>query len=160
LQSPPDRRTVGGMRRLGLGLVIAFVAAQVVPIPRTNPPATAEITTPFEIDGLLQRACYDCHSNETRWPWYASVAPASWLVAWDVHEARSHMNFSSWGDYAPKKRRHKLEELIEMIDEDEMPLWYYRPLHPDARLTEAERAQLVAWARATRAAIPAPVTAP
>jgi hypothetical protein len=88
------------------------------------------------------------------------VAPASWLVAWDVHEARSHLNFSAWGDYGRKKRRHKLEELVEMIDEDEMPLWYYRPLHPDARLTEAERAQLVAWARATRAAIPAPVTAP
>jgi hypothetical protein len=143
LQSPPRHRTVSPTRRLGLGLV-ACAAAQVIPVPRTNPPA---ITAPLEIDGLLQRA-HDCHSNETRWPWYAYVAPASWLVAWDVHEARTHLNFSTWGDYAPKKQRHKLDELVEMIDEDEMPLWYYRPLHADARLTDAERAQLVAWARA------------
>jgi hypothetical protein len=138
------------MRRLLLALAIAAVAAQAVPVPRTNPPATNEIVVPLEIDGLLQRACYDCHSNETRWPWYAWVAPASWLVAWDVHEAREHLNFSTFGDYAPDRRRKKLDELAEMVGEDEMPLWYYRPLHRDARLTDAERAQLVAWARAGR----------
>jgi hypothetical protein len=141
----------GAMRRLGLGLVIAFVAAQVIPVPRTNPATTQEIVAPMEIDGLLQRACYDCHSNETRWPWYAYVAPTSWLVAWDVQEARRHLNFSTWGDYAPKKQRHKLDELVEMVEQDEMPLWYYRPLHPDARLTQAERATLTAWARAEHA---------
>ena len=140
------------MRRLGLGLVIAFIAAQVIPVPRENPAATQEIVAPLEIDGLLQRACYDCHSNETRWPWYAHVAPASWLVAWDVHEARKHLNFSTWGDYTPKKQRHEFEELMEMIVQDEMPLWYYRPLHPDARLTEAERATLVRWAEESKRA--------
>jgi len=137
------------MRRVGIGLVIVFVAAQVIPVPRTNPPATTELAAPIDVDGLLQRACYDCHSNETRWPWYAWVAPASWLVAWDVHEAREHLNFSTWGDYTPKRLRHELDELVEMVEEDEMPLWYYRPLHPDARLTDAERARLVSWARET-----------
>lgn len=148
------------MRRFGLGLLVAFVIAQAIPIPRANPAATREIVPPMEIDGLLQRACFDCHSNETRWPWYAYVAPVSWLVAWDVHEAREHLNFSTWGDYTPRKQRHELEELVEMIDEDEMPLWYYRPLHPDAQLSDAERAQLIAWARAERARIPAPPPAP
>lgn len=141
------------MRRLGIALVIAFIVAQLVPIARTNPPATTEVAAPIEVDGLLQRACYDCHSNETRWPWYAYVAPASWLVTWDVREGRKELNFSTWGDYAPKKQRNKLKELVEMIDEDEMPLWYYRPLHRDAQLTETDRSQLVAWARAERAAL-------
>ena len=79
LQSPPKRRYVSAVQRLGIGLVIAFAVAQVIPVPRTNPVTTQEIAAPLEIDGLLQRACYDCHSNETRWPWYAFVAPASWL---------------------------------------------------------------------------------
>ena len=69
------------MRRVGLVLAALLVLAQLVPVARTNPPATTELTAPLEVDGLLQRACYDCHSNETRWPWYAYVAPASWLVA-------------------------------------------------------------------------------
>jgi hypothetical protein len=148
------------MRRLGLVLVVLFVAAQLVPVARTNPPATAEIADlPLEIDGLLQRACYDCHSNETRWPWYASVAPASWLVAWDVRHARKHLNFSTWGDYPLEKQRDTLDEIVEMVVQDEMPLWYYRPLHPDARLTSAEREQLVAWAEAGQAAA-GPTAAP
>lgn len=137
-------------RRILLGLVVAVVLAQVVPVARTNPPATGEITTPLEIDGILQRACYDCHSNDTRWPWYAFVAPASWLVAWDVRHGRGHLNFSTWSDYAPKKRQHKLEEIVEMIEDDDMPPWYYRPFHADAVLSDAERRQLVAWAEAER----------
>ena len=136
------------MRRLALVLVALLLLAQLVPVARTNPPATSELTAPMEIDGLLQRACYDCHSNETRWPWYAYVAPASWLVAWDVSHARSHLNFSTWGDYPPTKQRKKLEALVEMIEQDEMPLWYYRPFHPDAHLSQEERDRLIAWARA------------
>jgi hypothetical protein len=147
------------MRRFLLGMAITVVAIQLIPIERTNPPAPAELTAPLEIDGLLQRACYDCHSNETRWPWYAYVAPVSWLVAYDVHEARAHLNFSTWGEYPPRKQRHKLGELAEMIEEDEMPLWIYRPLHADAALTEDERAQLVGWARAERARLRHPGSA-
>jgi hypothetical protein len=137
-------------RRILLGLFVALVLAQLVPVARTNPPATDEIAAPLEIDGLLQRACYDCHSNETRWPWYAWIAPASWLVAWDVNEGRRHLNFSAWDAYEPKKRAHKLEEIVEMVEQDAMPLWYYRPLHADAVLSDAERRQLVAWAEAER----------
>ena len=136
------------MRRIALVLVALLLLAQLVPVARTNPPATSELAAPLEVDGILQRACYDCHSNETRWPWYAYVAPASWLVAWDVRHARSHLNFSTWGDYAPAKQRKKLEELVEMIEQDEMPLWYYRPFHRDAQLTREERDRLIAWARA------------
>jgi hypothetical protein len=152
-------------RRIALVLALAFVAAQLVPVARTNPPAGEEIAAPLAVDGVLQRACYDCHSHETRWPWYAFVAPASWLVVWDVQEGRSHLNFSEWERYTAEKRRHKLEELIEVLEEDEMPLWYYRPLHhPDADVSAAERDALIAWARAERArlraAMPAPASRP
>ena len=67
-----------------------------------------------------------------------------------MRQARGHLNFSTWSEYPPKKQHHKLEELIEMIEHDEMPLWYYRPLHPDAQLSDAERRQLIAWAEAER----------
>jgi heme-binding protein len=135
------------MRRVGPVLLALLVLAQFIPVARTNPPATKELTAPFEVDGILQRACYDCHSNETRWPWYAYVAPTSWLVTWDVREGRKHLNFSTWGDYAPSRQRKKLKELVEMIEKDEMPLWYYRPFHRDAQLSREERDRLIAWAR-------------
>lgn len=142
------------LRRVALGFLVLFVLAQVVPVSRTNPPATSEIAAPAEIDGILQRACYDCHSHETRWPWYARVAPVSWLLARDVAEGRKHVNWSTWGEATPRKQRHALEELVEVIEEGEMPPWFYLPLHPDARLSGDERQALIDWARATRSAIP------
>jgi len=117
-------------RKLALTVVVLLVLAQLVPVSRTNPP----------------RACADCHTHETVWPWYASVAPVSWLVAHDVDEAREHLNLSTWTDLKPRKRRKAYEEIAEMIEEEEMPLWYYVPLHPQAQLTAAERARLVEWA--------------
>jgi uncharacterized protein YbdZ (MbtH family) len=133
-------------RKLGLVAAGLLVLAQLVPVSRTNPPVTGALDAPPDVQVLLRRACADCHTNETVWPWYASVAPASWLVAHDVDEAREHLNFSTWTDLKPRKQRKAYEEIAEMIEEEEMPLWYYVPLHPDARLSAAERARLVEWA--------------
>ncbi|MDP2470322.1 MAG: heme-binding domain-containing protein [Candidatus Palauibacterales bacterium] len=133
------------------GLLV--IAIQLVPVRRDNPPVTAEIQTPDEIGSLLRGSCYDCHSNLTEWPWYSRVAPASWLVVKDVRKGRSELNFTEWGDYTDRRRDHKLEELEEKVSEGEMPLKIYLPLHPEARLTDAERQVLVDWARAERAAM-------
>jgi Haem-binding domain len=133
------------------GLLV--IAIQLVPVRRDNPPVTAEIQTPDEIGSLLRGSCYDCHSNLTEWPWYSRVAPASWLVVKDVRKGRSELNFTEWGDYTDRRRDHKLEELEEKVSEGEMPLKIYLPLHPEARLTDAERQTLVDWARAERAAM-------
>ena len=135
-----------------LGLGIALVAAQAVRPERTNPPVTAEVPAPPETRALLRRACYDCHSHETRWPWYSAVAPVSWLVTDDVRDARRHVNFSTWDVYDATKRTKKFGQIAEEVEEHEMPLWFYVPLHREARLTDAERAQLVAWARGASAA--------
>ena len=93
-----------------LGLVVALVAIQLVPVDRTSPPVTADIAAPANVRAVLKRACYDCHSNETTWPWYSRVAPVSWLVARDVREGRKELNFSDWGGYAAKRQARKLKE--------------------------------------------------
>lgn len=138
-------------------LVIVILLAQFIRPERTNPPVDhartlqAHVEVPANVDALLHAACYDCHSNETDWPWYASVAPASWLVVKDVNEGRRHLNFSTWGDNPARRADHKLEELIEMVGEGEMPLEIYVPLHAEAKLTGEERTAIVEWAKASRA---------
>lgn len=136
---------------MAIGLALALVGAQAVRPERTNPPVTAEVPAPPDVRALLHRACYDCHSHATRWPWYSGVAPVSWLVADDVRHARRHVNFTTWDAYDAAKRRKKFEEIADEVEEHEMPLWFYVPLHREARLTDAERARLVAWARASAA---------
>ena len=133
----------------------AAVAIQLVPVDRTNPPVTREVR--WDSDGtreLARRACYDCHSNETEWPWYARVAPASWLVAEDVEEGREHLNFSVWDE-----PNEDLDEIVEVLEEGEMPLKKYTLLHPSARLTDEERQALIQGLRATLTADP-PVAEP
>ena len=93
---------------------------------------------------LFFRACRDCHSHETEWPWYGFVAPSSWLVQWDVDEGRSHFDVSDWG-----RRENHGDEAAEMVREGEMPPWYYLPFHPEARLSGSERDELVAGLVAT-----------
>jgi len=132
--------------RVLLSIVVFGLAIQLVPVPRENPPVREEVPAPAEVRAILERSCYDCHSHRVRWPWYSRVAPVSWLVAYDVAEAREHLNFSAWDRYDAKKRRENLEELWEEVEKGEMPLWYYLPMHPDARLSDADKQQLRSWA--------------
>jgi len=100
-----------------------------------------------EVRAVLRRACYDCHSNETVWPWYSKVAPSSWLVSSDVLSGRRHMNFSTWNRRTAERQAEALRQAWEEVEAGEMPLWYYMPLHPEARLTDADKALLRAWSR-------------
>lgn len=125
-------------------LVFLFVAIQFVQPDRTNPPVDPSsgfeaVAKPSpEVASLLRRACYDCHSYTTVWPWYAYVAPVSWLVAADVKEARRNLNFSQWNLLGPEMSRTRLKEACQEVKEGGMPLWNYRLMHPEARLTEAD----------------------
>ena len=132
-------------RRLLWILVALFLLIQVFPSNRSNPPVESDIAAPTPIKTVLKRACYDCHSNETHWPWYSAVAPVSWLVADDVNEARDHFNFSTWGKYDEDEQRDHLEEAWEEIEDGNMPLWYYLPLHPEARLDAKTKETLRLW---------------
>lgn len=130
-----------------LGLLAVAAAVQLVPYGRdhTNPPVTAEpVWDGPRTRELAKGACFDCHSNETIWPWYSHVAPMSWLVQYDVEEGRRKLNFSEWDK--PQKEAH---EAAETVREGEMPLWFYVPTHPDADLSEADKQALIDGLEAT-----------
>jgi len=92
-----------------------------------------------EVAGLLHTACYDCHSDQTVYPWYDRITPVNWWVQHHVDEARAEGNFSEWGELPEKKRKHFAEEAVELITDGEMPLPSYAFMHPDAELTEGQR---------------------
>ncbi len=123
-----------------------LVAAQVVRIDRSNPPVEQDVAAPPEVDVVLRRACYDCHSNETVWPWYSNVAPVSWLLARDVTEGRRELNFSTWNLYDAKKKAKKLKESVEEMAEGEMPPWFFVAVHRDAALAPGDIERLRTWA--------------
>ena len=132
-----------------LGILGVLAVIQLVPLERSNPPVTMEVPASDEVRTVLSQSCYDCHSNEVRWTWYAWVAPVSWLVVYDVHHAREHLNFSTWDAYDAEERAEKREEAWEEVEEGEMPLWIYVPLHPEAELTSQDRQQIRSWAESS-----------
>jgi mono/diheme cytochrome c family protein len=130
----------------GLGIIALLIVAQAVPYGRShdNPPVTAEPAW----DSAATRAqvvesCFDCHSNETKWPWYTNVAPASWLVQKDVDEGRDTLNFSEWD------RSQEGDEAAHVVREGEMPPWQYTLLHRGAKLSDAEKETLARGLEAT-----------
>jgi len=126
-------------------LIIAVVVIQFVPVSKTNPPVTGEIEAPESVMKVFKTSCYDCHSNEVVWPWYSNVAPVSWLVAYDVDEAREEFNFSEWSSYNAEDRLDNREEIWEEVEEGHMPLWYYLLLHPEAKLSAEDKETIKNW---------------
>ncbi len=124
-----------------VGLVVLAILIQLIPLPGrgNNPAVVAEPKWDSpQTRTLAQRACFDCHSNETVWPWYSYIAPVSWLVYGDVMTGRSRMNFSEWNNSHPDSG-----EIAEVIQEGEMPPETYLLMHPSARLDTAEKQQLI-----------------
>ena len=133
--------------RVALSAVAILVAIQLVPYGRdhSNPPLGLEPHwDEVKTRTLFLRACGDCHSNQTRWPWYSHVAPASWLVQHDVEEGRSHFNVSEW----EREEQHG-DEAAEKLRDGDMPPWFYLPAHPEARLDSPRQHALVAGLVAT-----------
>jgi hypothetical protein len=146
-----------GWRRLllwaGVGAIALFVLAQAVPYGRdhANPPVTTEPSwDSSQTRALAARACFDCHSNLTRWRWYSNVAPVSWLVQSDVDGGRSVFDFSRWD----RPQDVDVGELAEAIRGGSMPPWFYVLAHARASLSAAEKDALVRGLEATMAASP------
>jgi hypothetical protein len=122
-------------------IVVGFGLIQLVPYGRdhTNPAVVQEPEwdSPRTRE-LAARACFDCHSNETTWPWYSNIAPVSWLVQRDVDQGRRRFNLSDWG-----QRSWDGDRMAEAVSEGEMPPWFYLPLHPQARLSDGEKQALI-----------------
>jgi hypothetical protein len=126
-------------------MALALIVIQLVPVDRSNPPVSMNVSAPERVQRVLRNSCYDCHSNETTWPWYSKVAPVSWYIANDVHEGRKHINFSTWDKYPAEKRRDIIAEAFEEVSEGAMPMPNYLRLHPGARLTDADVEALRQW---------------
>ncbi len=131
-------------------LVIAVIGIQFIKVEKTNPPVTGDIKAPEEVKYIFKKACYDCHSNETKWPWYSKYAPVSWLIADDVEEGRKHLNFSEWETYDDTKKSKKKSDIWEQINEDEMPIKMYTYLHPGSILDISQKKTIKEWATKKR----------
>ena len=134
-------------KKISLILVIGLFAMQLFPVERSNPSDRGQLDAPAEVESILRRACYDCHSNETRWPWYARIAPMSFLLARDVKAGRRELNLSIWDRYDQRRKARKLKEIVKEVEEGDMPPWYYVPVHPDAKLSQGERETIVKWSK-------------
>ncbi len=124
-------------------IVIVFIAIQFIPVKRTNPPIVNEPNWDSpKTRAFAVRACFDCHSNETKWPAYAYVAPISWFILSDVNGGRKHFNMTDW-------KPGKGDEAAKEVREGDMPMWQYTLMHPQARLTDTEKKEFIAGLIAT-----------
>ena len=110
----------------------------------------SETNPPEGVKTILMASCFDCHSDNTEYPWYNNVAPVSYWLADHIEHGKGHLNFSDWEGYDVKEKEHKLEEVVEMVGKGEMPLKEYTWTHYDARLTDGERDAIKQWAEKTR----------
>lgn len=137
--------------RLILVLVVLFIIIQFIPT-HFNPASfdttqdiMAEENVPDSVAILIKNACYDCHSFETKFPWYANMAPVSWMLKSHIKNGRQNMNLSIWGTYPKSKKIAIVGEIIEVVDTKRMPLKSYTWMHPKARLTDEQRQQIAGW---------------
>ncbi|MBL7810866.1 MAG: heme-binding domain-containing protein [Bacteroidetes bacterium] len=139
------------MRRILIALGAVFALIQLIPVDRSNPPAVPEndflvqTKAPENIAQIMKTACYDCHSNQTVYPWYSYIAPVSFWLKNHINEGRGELNFSEWNAMSAKEKSHAMKEAAEMVKEGEMPMNSYTWVHKDARLTIQQQEQLAAW---------------
>lgn len=133
------------MKKILLWIVVIFGLIQLIPIDKTNKPVDKTqnfedvLQTPKEVQEILKNACYDCHSNETVYPKYAYIAPFSWSIKHHINEGREKANFSEWMSYNPEQKKHIINDVVETVENKEMPLKGYIPMHPEANLTDIQR---------------------
>jgi len=138
------------MLKIYFGILAAiFIAMQFIRPTMENPPVVKkkELVAPKEVISILKRSCYDCHSNETKWPSYSSIAPLSWTIADHVNTGRKTLNYSQWNDYSDEKKAKKFERTIQTLNTGLMPLPSYLWLHKDAKLNPKDKEILKTWAK-------------
>lgn len=146
-------------RQTLLGFGIIFVTIQFIRSPKNSAagPDPRDILVqhpaPLAVQEILHNACYDCHSNTTRYPWYAEIQPLSWWLATHINDGKKRLNFSTFFDYSSKRADAKLEQAADAVIDGEMPLPSYRFAHPDARLTPEQVKALTDWITAVRSRI-------
>lgn len=149
-------------KKIIYGLLIVVIGIQFIRtnegIPEIEPANDfiVQLAPPEDVAKMIRTSCYDCHSYQTKIPWYGQIAPVSWYVNNHINEGRRELNFNEWGTYKLKRKKHKLKESIEEIEEKEMPMDEYFIMHGDAELTDAQRQQLIDWLKSINLDPPAP----
>jgi cytochrome c551/c552 len=144
------------LRYAAIALAVLAVVIQLIQPERSNPPADpaasfeAVVSPSPQVAAVLARACNDCHSNRTVWPWYSKVAPLSWLVAHDVNEGRARLNFSEWNRLGAEMSALRMKAICKEAREGEMPPWQYALMHAGAKLSDADAGLLCSAATRTR----------
>lgn len=140
------------MKKIGLGALILLIGIQLIqPARNENGQAlptdiSKTVFIPENVKSLLQAACYDCHSNNTNYPWYANIQPMGWLLANHIMDGKKELNFSEFGTYSDRRQLSKLKSIASQVKDDEMPLASYTMLHKNARLTKEQKALIIDWA--------------
>lgn len=142
-----NQKKKGKIKYIIIASVLAIVIiVQLIPAKRDNPAIVSDFNEDPAIKAIFVRACYDCHSNQTEWPWYSRIAPLSWQISNHVHKGREHLNFSEWGNLEPSKIEHAREEIREETESGEMPLGMYLVFHSGAKLSEDDKQLIAKWA--------------
>lgn len=137
-----------GLALLGVLVVIQFIHPQKNQLPvDPEQQLVSRYQIPDSVNAILQKACMDCHSNNTRYPWYASLQPVAWWLDEHVRDGKKHLNFDEYTHRSLRYQFHKMDETIEMVKEEEMPLPSYTWTHSEARLTKEERIAITRWAQ-------------
>jgi hypothetical protein len=146
---------MGSIKKILTGFLFVFIAFQFIQPARNKSgqvlPTDIEkiFVVPTGVQSILQSACYDCHSNKTNYPWYSFVQPIGWMMAYHINNGKAALNFSSFGGNSPRKQISKLKEIVNQLNDDEMPLVSYKLLHSNARLSSQDKKLLTAWLTAT-----------
>lgn len=142
----------GVLKIIGIAFFAGFIILQFFRVDKTNPPVVAAetlataIAVPPYVSEILGRSCNDCHSNMTRYPWYANVQPAGWFLKGHINEGREHLNFSVYNTYSSQKKAKALDEICEEVEAASMPLPSYLWIHGEAALKEGDAGILCEWA--------------
>ena len=144
------------LKRLSFLLFAVFMAIQFIQPARNTsgqvlPTDISKVVSiPENVLSLLHEACYDCHSNNTNYPWYTNVQPIGWILTSHISDGKKELNFSEFGSYTNRRQQSKLKAIASQIRDDEMPLYSYTIIHKKARLSKAEKALIIDWAQATK----------
>lgn len=138
-------------KKVFLGLLIVFIAIQFIqPAHNKNgqvlPTDIVKMyNVSLNVQSVLKTSCYDCHSNNTHYPWYFNIQPLGWMLNSHVRDGKENLNFSNFGSYSERKRKNKFRAIAKSINEGTMPLWQYTMIHKDARLTTETKALIINW---------------
>jgi len=131
---------------IAIGGIIQFFRPQKNQSADTAKDITTVYTVPQDVEAVLKKSCYDCHSNNTVYLWYDKIQPVRWYIEKHIKDGKAHLNFSEFASYSKKKQIHKLDEIAEVVEDDEMPLSSYTLMHRDAKLSAAQKELLISWA--------------